>query len=192
MRQLAAILFTAGMACGTTSYAAEPSKADAPALTATEQEMCTLTKCQRDVRIVLHRADGSVYDQTHAVFPAIVQKSDVLVVPGQTVHFEADVVGNELVKLVAVDAVKMPEKTITATFEQKDGHMILTVRNPFPKPLKFNMAMMRLASERLEKTSSCPVGPGRALFESWPYPIFQLLLANARLLEPGDKSDCVY
>jgi hypothetical protein len=52
--------------------------------------------------------------------------------------------------------------------------------------------MMRLSSERLEKTSSCPVVPGGALFETWPYPIFQVLLANARLLEPGDKYDCVY
>jgi hypothetical protein len=68
--------------------------------------------------------------------------------------------------------------------------MVLTISNPYRKPLKFNMGVMRLDQERLLKTSSCPIGPGMKAFESWPYPIFQVVLGRGRLLREDDASTC--
>ena len=153
--------------------------------------MCAASKCQRDVRVTLRREDGTVYEGYFKVFPATVQGMGIVVMAGQTVHVEADLAGDRLVNMVAVDVVARPEKTITAKFEQNEqGGMLLTIDNPFSKTLKFNMGIMPLKSERLVKTTSCPVRAGLKLFEHWPYPIFQVVLGNARLLEKGDTTAC--
>jgi hypothetical protein len=64
--------------------------------------------------------------------------------------------------------------------------MLLKVTNPFSQSLKFNMGMMPLDSDKLLKTSSCPVMAGGSSFESWPEPVFQVVLGNARFID-ADK-----
>lgn len=157
-----------------------------------EQRMCAETECQRGLRIILKQKDGKTYDQTFAVFPAIVQGIGVTVAAGQTIHVEAGIDGDRLVDYRAVERVTNPKATITATFEQmEDGGMMLSLHNPFDKALKFNMGIMPLDAEDLYKTSSCPVVAGGSSYELWPYPIFQLVLGNGRLLEPGNTVACV-
>lgn len=154
--------------------------------------MCAASHCQRDVRVTLKREDGTLYQGRFKVWPATVQDMGIIVMAGQTVYVEADVSGNRLVNLVAVERVTHPEKTISAKLEQNaEGGMLLEVRNPFSQSLKFNMGMMPLKTERLAKTSSCPVRGGLFLIEHWPFPIFQLVLGNARLLEADASMACV-
>ena len=52
------------------------------------------------------------------------------------------------------------------------------------------MGMMPLDTDGLYKTSSCPVIAGGGAFEMWPYPIFQLVLGNARLLDAKAPMAC--
>ena len=145
------------------------------------QKMCAETKCQRDVHIVLKRKDGSTYDRTFPVFQPIVQELGIAVVPGQTVNIEADILNGRLVNLRAVDTVVQPGKTITAKLEQMDdGGMMLHVTSPFAQTLKFDMRIMPLEKDELFKTSSCPVIKGS--FEMWPYPLFQVVLGNGRVV----------
>ncbi len=159
---------------------------------ALEQNMCAETKCQRNLRVVLKQKDGATYDKTFAVFPATVQGFGVAVVAGQTLYIEADIVGDKLTNYRSVDAVTDPNITITAKLEQmKDGGMMLSLHNPFNKAIKFNMGIMPLDSDGLYKTSSCPVIAGGGSYETWPYPIFQLVLGNGRLMEPSDTMACV-
>jgi hypothetical protein len=153
--------------------------------------MCEHTVCQRNLHVVLKQKDGKTYDQTFGVFPGIVQDMGITVVAGQTIFVEAELSGDQLVNMKAVDAVVHPNKTITATLTQnKDGAMMLSLANPFPKPLKFDMGMMPLDTDGLYKTSSCPVIAGGGAFEMWPYPIFQLVLGNARLLDAKAPMAC--
>ena len=171
--------------------------ASTPAQTARQNasevaDMCANTRCQRNVRVTLTDKSGATFDRTFETFPAVVQPLGIVVLAGQTVYIEADVVDGKLTNLVAVGRVRDPGKTITATFEQADGKdMLLTVMNPFPKNLKFNMGLMLLDQERLVKTSSCPIGPGLKSFEHWPYPIFQVVLARGHLLAEDSKLACV-
>jgi hypothetical protein len=188
MARIAAAVFTAVSWFCAPAFAANGTVDQA----ALEREMCATGKCQSDLRVTLRREDGTLYEGSFKVFPAIVQPMGIVVLAGQTVYIEADVAGDRLVNLAAVGIVTRPEKTITAKFEQNaQGGMLLTINNPFPKAIKFNMGMMPLKSERLVKTSSCPVGAGIALLEHWPFPIFQVVLGNARLLEKGDATACV-
>ncbi len=160
--------------------------------TALEQRMCAETKCQRNLRVILKQKDGKIYDKTFAVFPPTVQDFGIAVVAGQNIYVEAEIEGDRLTNYRVVEQIVNPKTTITAKFEQmEDGGMMLTLHNPFNKTLKFNMGIMPLDAEDLYKTSSCPVIAGGNSFEMWPYPIFQLVLSNGRLMEPSNSVACV-
>ena len=149
----------------------------------TQEEMCKHTECQHNVRITLRKKDGSTYDQTFDVLPGSVQPIGLVIVSGQTLYFEADVQGDKLTGFRIVDAVSHPERTLVAKLQQSEAGMLLTVTNPFKRPLKFDMGIMPLERPSLFKTSSCPIVPGGTSFESWPEPIFQVVLGNARFVE---------
>jgi hypothetical protein len=69
--------------------------------------------------------------------------------------------------------------------------MMLSLHNPFNRPLKFNMGIMPMGSDDLYKTSSCPIIAGGGSYEMWPYPIFQVVLGDGRLMNPDDSTACV-
>jgi hypothetical protein len=176
--------------------ASTPESTTAPTDEARERarirdEMCATQACQRNIRVALKARDGSSFDKTFDVMPAVVQPFGMLVLAGQTVHVEAAVKDDRLTDLVQVASVVHPERTITVKFEQtENGMMMLSVSNPFPKPLKFHMGIMPLDHDRLLKTSSCPVVPGGHGFESWPYPIFQVALGDGHLLAADAEMAC--
>ena len=191
IRGCATLLFALSLLQALPALAGEPDQTAAQR-TAMEERMCAETKCQRNVRVELLLEDGTRYDKTFNAVQAVVNDGRFYVFAGQTIHIEADVVGDQLANLVAVDVVKSPEKTITAKLEQEaDGGMMLILSNPFPRTLKFNMGLMRLKSDGLKKTSSCPVVPGGRIYESWPFPILQLAIQGGRFLAPSDTAACV-
>lgn len=189
MKHLPLVVATAAL-LGTTPLVAQ-ARGSAEQLSNDVAEMCARTKCQINVHVVMRDKNGAVFDRTYAAFPPVVQPIGITVVAGQTVYIEADVVDGKLANLVAVDKVSNPGKTITATLEQIDGKgMILTTSNPFQQSLKWDMAVMPLDRENVFKTSSCPIWPGTKTLESWPSPIFLILLTRGRLLEKSDSLIC--
>ena len=171
---------------------AQDSASPPPSQEEVEKRMCAETACQRDLRVTLKKKDGSTYDQTFKAFPAVVQDFGITVVAGQTVHVEAELVDGKLANMHVVDAVRHPEKTLTASFTQnKDGGMLLAVSNPFGETIRFRMGIMPLDADELYATSSCPIGAGQKNFEMWPYPIFQVVLGDGRVLAKGESGACV-
>ena len=153
-------------------------------------DMCKKVGCAFDVHVILKRKDGSTYDKILPVVP-VVQPSGVSVYAGQSVLFEADIQGDQLVNLKLVKTIEHPEKTLSASLQQKpDNSMMLTVHNPFKKNLKIAMGMMPLDHPSLLKTTSCPVLAGKFGIELWPYPIFQVWLGNMRLLNDSAEMAC--
>jgi hypothetical protein len=118
----------------------------------TKQDMCRYTVCQHDLHITLKKKDGSIYDQTFAVFPGAAQSFGIVIVAGQSLHVEVDVDGDALTEFRVVDVVSHPERTLFVKLEQTDDSMLLTIRNPFKRMLKFSMAIMPLDNEHLLKT----------------------------------------
>lgn len=159
----------------------------------TEQRMCAAAGCRHDVTIRLQRRDGSRYERSFATFPPSVMGGNVMIVPGETLHIEAEVEGDRLIGLQIVETVRHPERTVTARFvQQDDGSMLLHLQNPFDRPLKFHMALMPLSTDRLFRSSSCPVIAGGSAYEHWPFPVFQLLLLEPRLLAESAETVCEY
>lgn len=188
--RLSGVVLAAGLAFALPAWAGADQASDGSPEPL--EKVCLKLACQHDLHVQMRRKDGTAYNETFKLFPPTVQAFGVSIVAGQTIFIEAEVEGNVLTKLTSVDKVRAPAKTFTAKLEQIEGKaMMLVVTNPFSKTLKFNMGMMPLDSERLLKTSSCPISPGTSSYETWPYPIFQVVLANARLLEPGANPGCV-
>jgi hypothetical protein len=152
-------------------------------------DMCKHTLCQHDLRVTLKTKDGGTYDHTFDVFPGTVQPFGLAIVAGQTVNLEADVTGDTLSNFRVVDAVKHPATTLTAHLEQSPkGDMVLSLNNPFGRPLKFDMAIMPLDNPQLLPTSSCPVKAGLKSFEMWPGPLFQVVLTKPRFVGTTGKA----
>jgi hypothetical protein len=188
-----AVLFLSGFllsACAT-NPASVVGSGGSESSAATAGETCSVAQCAYNVRVVLKEKNGRVFDKTFDAVP-VVQESIVSVYAGTTVYFEADIDGGRLVNLKRVAAINNPTKTVatTLTQDEKSGMMVLSTQNPFGKPLRIRMGMMPLAHDGLVKTSSCPVMAHGGGFEMWPYPIFQVVLGNMRLLEQGEPMGC--
>lgn len=155
-----------------------------------EKMLCQNDACVFDARIVLKQKDGSTYDKTIHVLP-VVQRGGIAVYAGQSVLFEADVVGDRLANVHRVTSVQNPGNTLSATLTQvEDGSMQLVVRNPFKRPVKIAMGIMPLDRHDLLSTSSCPAVPGGSDIETWPYPLFQVFLGDMHLLKDLSHVSC--
>jgi hypothetical protein len=176
----------------TSAHAGETTTADDLKREALKRDVCKYTVCQHNLRVTLKKKDGSIYDQTFSVFPGAAQSFGIAIVAGQALHVEVDIDGDTLTNFRVVDPVSHPERTLSVKLEQSDdGSMLLTVTNPFKRLLKFNMGIMPLDKPDLFKTSSCPVVAGGSSFESWPEPIFQVVLAKAHFIEAkGTEVTC--
>lgn len=174
-----------------TSGAAEVSEPAERKLDPQVAEMCAKVQCLFDLRIALKDEKGKPFEQVYDALP-VVQPGGVSVYAGHEVLFEADVEDGRLVNLRHVDTVTDPSRTISSRLEQdEDGGMMLVTKNPFDKPLRIRMGMMPMGHDGLVHTSSCPVRPGMSTYEMWSYPIFQIYLADLRLLEEGEDMACI-
>lgn len=134
-----------------------------------------------------------VYEQRmEAPLPVLLPNGWVSVYPGETVYVEAQLEGTNLKLLRAVPKPEKLETTLELKFEQLPAKpdMMLTVSNPFPVAVRFRMGFMRPDSDRLLRTSSCPVLGGKKLFEHWPHAIFQLVVTDPQVLAEGDDLSC--
>lgn len=159
------------------------------------ESICEHTLCRPAQTIRLVKDDGSVFESSFDVENPIVHKGWISIFPGETLFVEADRDENRLVNLRAVKQVRDPDRTLELRFWQDKGKpdMFLKVNNPFSKAMKYHAVMMLLDSDKLYKTSSCPVLAGKIAFERWPHAVFELLLFDFRLVvDDTDKSRCEF
>jgi hypothetical protein len=152
------------------------------------RKLCATILC-REPGLVRLTLDGGKPFETKFDWPRpITQNGWISIYPGETIFVEAAAKGDRLANFRAVKTNDHPEKTMTFKFSQEAGSpaMILIVTNPLARSLKYHAGMMLPTSDKLLKTSSCPVlGGGRKAFESWPNAIFQLVLFDFQLLDEG-------
>jgi hypothetical protein len=67
---------------------------------------------------------------------------------------------------------------------------MLDVTSTLAHTVNFDAGMMLPDSDRVRKTSSCPVRAGQQSFEQWPHPVFQLFVARFRTLPEGASLQC--
>ncbi len=155
-------------------------------------ELCKQVFCRAPT--VRLRVDAEhVYEQPAGdPVPVLLPNGWVSIYPGETIYVEVERKDGRLKLLRAVPQLEKPDTTLVLKFEQLEGKpdVMLTVNNPLAVDIRFRMGFMGLDSDRLRATSSCPVLAGKSLFEHWPHPIFQLILADAQVLGEADDHGC--
>ena len=195
VRILAVMFFMGALtACATTSSGTAGQPEAAPSIDEFKR-LCAseLRGCRGPHTIRLLKEDGSIHEVSFDIGVPIVQGDDlVTVLPGETVYLEAEVDGDRVIRLRSVPEIVHPETTITISLSQSDGEtdMFLVAKNPFPRALKYRMGMERLDHDGLLSTSSCPVVGGGGAYETWPHPIFQIVITDFRFLEEGAGFVC--
>jgi hypothetical protein len=129
----------------------------------------------------------------------VIQSGVISILPGEKLFIEADLVDNKIVNLKHVKTNLNPARTFVLEFDQSDCYgyikggicMLLSLKNPFGVPIKFNMEMVDLRGG-LHQTSSCPGFPGSTIKEHWSHPIPQLNIANPRVLPESCPFGCEY
>ncbi len=152
------------------------------------EALCKRIFCRQATPIRLRLKDGKVFETLLPQAMPIVSGGLVTILAGETVLIEATLKNGALVDLVAVPKVIHPERTLVFKLTQEAGlaeglGMVLKVMSPFPGALKYRLGMMLPSSDRVLKTSSCPVTKGRPVYESWPHPVFQLVATDFHILD---------
>jgi hypothetical protein len=182
---VAAVLFL--LAQG--AVANEPS----PGIERELQTVCKQMLCREPREVRLKLQDGRAFSMTPKLATPIVSGETVTILAGETVYVEAQIRESALTELRAVKSPSHPERTLSFNLRQEpslaDGtHMILTVTSPFKGALKYKLGMMLPDGGRLRPTSACPIGQGLSAFEHWPYPIFQVMATDFRLVDPESEA----
>jgi hypothetical protein len=123
--------------------------------------------------------------------PPALKGQSLTIFPGETIFVEAERVGDELRLERIVERPERPERTLSFKFREVGyRNMMLTVENPFDRPLKFDLGIAAHAGGPFSKTSSCPVIAGGSVFENWPHPIAQLVIVRLRFLADDTAMRC--
>ncbi|MFZ6743954.1 hypothetical protein ACO0LC_12050 [Undibacterium sp. JH2W] len=156
------------------------------------KELCKQIFCRTpNFKLQLNNQDVFEAD-FETPLPVLANKKLISVFPGETVFVEASIINGAISLKQAVSSNAHPERTLVFKFQQMDKQkdMLLEVENPFPEDIKFKMGYMQTDSSKIYATSSCPVRGKLKLFEHWPYPIYQLLITQAKVLSQSDKRVC--
>jgi hypothetical protein len=174
MKRVAVLIFL--MALCITSFAAEGAESTFPS--------GTKLAPAKKVELIL-----SEKEYAHLDYPSrpCVLDDMVNMIPNEKVLVEAEVKEGRLVNLQHVDKNEHSERTIELEFSQnqdkKSPFMMLSLKNPFEKGLKYEALVQYHGLEGFRKTSTIVVQPRLASFESWPDPLTRILLRNFQLVD---------
>ena len=167
-----------------------PSLADA---------QCHHPPCKGAYEITLKDTDGKDLVLAYPMLEGGLFGSDILLLPGQTIYVEADPSDLGPTNLRQVKTNTHPERTLVFNFVQTMDHTVgwltrmlhpgegrvmeLTVKNPFPLSLGYELGMMRPIDEEYGSTSSCPVMAHGFSVERWREPIYKLTVHSMKFVK---------
>ncbi len=148
-------------------------------------EVCQRLKCRQLPPFTLRASDGREYPFDHLPPTPIAWDDVITIYPGEKLLIEATIRENRLGEFRPVEEAADPARTLSLSFEQRPGssNMLLRVKSPFGRPVKYRAHMMLPDSESLVPTSSCPLIARGGSFEQWPHPIFQLVLTDFHFID---------
>jgi hypothetical protein len=103
--------------------------------------------------------------------------------PGEIIYLEVEQKEGIIINMKPVKEVRDASSTLTLKFAQnakKNVHesMMLTVKNPFPFKLIYEMKIFLLSSKKWVDTDVYPVEPGLSGIEVWQDIITSIALGN--------------
>jgi len=155
-------------------------------------QYCETNDCRNNRKVELLVESGLIEELLELYWP-VVMENRVSLLPGDKVYIEAEIVGGMVTNLNQVEEPIHEDRTITFDFGQMEGEigMMLSVQNPFNKPMKYHLDMIDFQGNS-HQTSSCAVMASGGAFEHWPHAIPELIVSNIRAIDKSDSIECVY
>src|SRR5882672_4620197 len=149
------------------------------------EAVCSKAHCREARNVSLRLEDGTTFERAVPRLPIVLPNGWITIYPGEEIHVE----------LTVARAVAKPvRKSATVTFklsqQPERADMQLAVTHALPQNLKYSMGMMLPSGGQLFATPSCPVAPGVTTHETWPHPVFQLVIRDLRFLPEGASLTC--
>lgn len=154
------------------------------------EAVCSKAHCREARTVRVRREDGSTFEWNVPRLPIVTRDGLITVFAGEQVHVELTV-DKDALAVRAVPKVVRPKSTVSFRLTQTDGTaMRLTVSHNLPANLKYSLGLMLPAGGGLQTAPSCAAASGTVATETWPYPVFQVVITNLRFLPAGAPLSC--
>lgn len=154
---------------------------------------CQRVLCRPAAIVHVALKDGTAKDvPSPTANPIVLPNGSATVRLGEQVHLAVDLQGDAIKALRAVKSPTDASDAISLRLSQ-DGttrDSLLVVENGADRMLKLDLGLVAYDSDRVVKTPSCPVGPGKSLYEHWPQPVYQVVITRIRVLPAGSPATC--
>lgn len=157
------------------------------------EAVCAKAHCRSARTVSLRLENGKTFERDVPRLPIVLPDGLITVFPGEEIHIELRIADGAIKSARAVPKVARRSSTVSFRLGQAPGHVAseLTVTNGLPHNLKFTAVMMLPSTGRqLHPAATCPVQPGLSAHETWPQPVFQLVISNLRILPEDDPLNC--
>jgi len=156
------------------------------------EAVCSKAHCREARNVSLRLEDGTTFERAVPRLPIVLPNGWITIYPGEEIHVELTVARDVIKSARAV--AKPVRKSATVTFklsqQPERADMQLAVTHALPQNLKYSMGMMLPSGGQIYATPSCPVPPGATAHETWPHPVFQLVIRDLRFLPEGASPNC--
>lgn len=176
--------------CASGASLAQPSEAEQRAKEI--EAACSKAHCRAARTVRLRLEDGSTFEKEVPRLPIVLPNGWITVYPGEEIHVELTVAREAIRSARAVAKVTRPGATLTFKLGQQPGSAgtVLSVSHSLPQNIKYSLGMMLPTGGPVYATPSCPVAPGLTTVETWPHPVFQLVIKDLRFLPEGAPLNC--
>lgn len=141
------------------------------------EALCKTVVCREPTTVKL-KLNSKEYAQFDFPKSPFVAEGFINILSGEKFNVELEEKAGDLEDPRFVKEISHPERTISLAFSQTDEGMVLTIQNPFPKPIVYECMIQHYKHQGLSKTNVVPVRAKLVSFELWPYPIAQVVISN--------------
>ena len=156
-------------------------------------DTCQRALCRAPAIVHVVLKDGTAKDvPSQAANPIVLSNGSATVRLGEQVHLAVDLQGDTIKTLRAVKSPTDANDAISLRLSQDatTRDSLLVVENGADRMLKLDLGLVAHDSDRIVKTPSCPVGPGKSLYEHWPQPVYEVVVTRIRVLPAGSPATC--
>ena len=156
-------------------------------------DICQRVLCRGPAIVHVALKDGTAKDvPSQAANPIVLANGSATVRLGEQVHLGLDLQGDVIKALRAVKSPTDASDAISLRLSQDatTHDSLLVVENGVDRMLKLDLGLVAHDSDRVVKTPSCPVGPGKSVYEHWPQPVYQVVVTRIRVLPAGSPATC--
>jgi len=154
---------------------------------------CQRVLCRAPATVHVALKDGTAKEvASSAANPIVLSNGSATVRLGEQVHLGLDLQGDTIKALRAVKQPSDASDAISLRLSQDatTHDSLLVVENGVDRMLKLDLGVVTPDADRIVKTPSCPVGPGKSVYEHWPQPVYQVVVTRIRVLPAGSPATC--